>query len=487
MRVSKTQDKSRPNTWKIRWTANRKRWTVTWTGDAERVEEARRHIEHILVCRQAKHPLDGVTVQWLSSLPDSDHSKLVSPCGVQAREQATAAPTLNDLYVSFKAFKGSKKQSTLATYRRAWNSLRRRFGEDRRVDSVTSIDAELFVDWMTEHGNDRNKDVDGLDRNTVRRRTGICSQFFRHAIKLGWITENPFDGLATTVSANKERFYYVSDTEYKRLMDFSPNATMRAVIALSRQLGFRIPSEIKTLRWCDVDLSTSDPHLRITAPKTEHHDTRGVRKAPLLASVRPYMQDLWDLAQPGCETPMDSPVFPRFADASETAIRSAVLKIMKRAKIQPWPNLFSNCRKSAILDLLAAGHEVADVAEWVGNSPKTIWDFYVFARSENRRRAAAMPAPSDGEQPVKKQAPAEADSECGPICGPIQEDSHSVTPGQPCEKHGKNRGKGEMGRDQTEGQWALRDLNPRPPRCKRGRSRKPLIRKRVIQAPIEGI
>lgn len=65
-----------------------------------------------------------------------------------------------------------------------------------------------------------------------------------------------------------------------------------------------------------------------------------------------------------------------------------MLKVLKRAEIEPWPNLFSNERKSAITDLLQDGHDVVDVTAWVGNSPNTIWDFYAMATGENRRRAA---------------------------------------------------------------------------------------------------
>ena len=57
----------------------------------------------------------------------------------------------------------------------------------------------------------------------------------------------------------------------------------------------------------------------------------------------------------------------------------AFLKVLKRAEIEPWPNLFSNGRKSAITDLLQDGHDVVDVAAWIGNSPKTIWEFYAMA------------------------------------------------------------------------------------------------------------
>ncbi|TWT84028.1 hypothetical protein CA13_55030 [Planctomycetes bacterium CA13] len=101
---------------------------------------------------------------------------------------------------------------------------------------------------------------------------------------------------------------------------------------------------------------------------------RGLCSAPNPACLRPYLEDLATSAKPGIETPLSAVVFPRFMNTSDSAIRSAVDKILSRAGIEPWPNLFSNGRKSAITDLLAAKHDVVDVAAWVGNSPAVIWE-----------------------------------------------------------------------------------------------------------------
>ena len=467
MRVSTTADRSRPNTWRIRWTADGKRRSITWQGTESEAEETADHIAHLIVCESKGRPPHASTIVWLDGLPDGEYSKLVGIGGVEPRHhEGEHRPTVRELYDAFKAFKSDQKPTTLATYRRAWNAMKRHFGESRTLDSIDPIAAAEFVKWMKANGNDRDTTRTTLDRNTVRRRTGICRQMFRFAIKRGWIAENPFAELATTVSANPERFYYVSPGEYKRAIDFAQDATMRAVIALNRMIGLRVPSEIRTLKWSDVDLSHGDGHLRITATKTEHHDKRGIRTAPLLPDLRPYIQDLADLAEPGYTVPMDSPVFPRFTDASDSAIRSAVLKILKRAKVKPWPNLFSNGRKSAIIDLLAAGHDVVDVADWVGNSPKTIWDFYTFARAENRRRAASLPAPSDGKPEPPKTNDDQDDPECGPICGPKQAESGSRTGPQAIAKNEENPCFADDQGRQSTGQWALRDSNPRPLRCK---------------------
>ena len=456
-KVTKTANRGRVNIWRIRWTVNRKRETITWKGDEADAETARLHVSHLLDCDGRKQPPHRSTIDWLADLSDSDHCKLVGIGGTVAREQAVPAVTLRDLYDSFLASKSSMKESTKATYRQAWTVLSKRFGESRAIETITKADARAFRDWLAIEGNQRDKERDDLDVNTVRRRVGICRQIFKHGIESKWIADNPFKGIAAAVHANPERFHYVHPDDFQRAIDFAPDATMRAVIALNRLIGFRIPTEIKTLKWSDVDLSQDNGHLRIKAPKTEHHRNRGLRTAPVLPALRPYLEDLQTLASPGIETPLSAPVFPRFVETSDSAIRSAMLKILNGAGIAPWPNLFSNGRKSAITDLLAAGHHVADVAAWVGNSPAVIWDYYAMATEENRRRAAAG---GMGEKVVHDDA-----------CVPIRVPNQEVGPKRPEPSAPQNTDKKKPAESprhgENAGEWALRDSNPRPSRCKR--------------------
>ena len=470
-KVTKTANRGRVNIWRIRWTVDRKRKTITWKGSEDEAETARVHVAHLLDCDKRKQPPHRSTMDWLSQLSDSDHSKLVGIGGTVAREQAAPAVTLRVLYDSFLASKSSMKDATKATYRQAWTVLSKRFGESRAIETITTADARAFRDWLATEGNQRDNDREDLDVNTVRRRVGICRQIFKHGIESKWITENPFKGIAAAVHANPERFHYVRHDDFKRMIDFAPDATMRAVITLNRLIGCRIPTEIKTLKWSDVDLSEDNGHLRIKAPKTEHHRNRGLRTAPVLPALRPYLEDLQTLAQPGIETPLSAPLFPRFAETSDSAIRSAVLKIMGRAGIEPWPNLFSNGRKSAITDLLAAGHNVADVAAWVGNSPAVIWEYYAMATEESRRRAAAVRPKllsSDIDHPA--EGPAEElvhDESCVPIGVPNPGAGPSCPePSGPQNTDKKKPAESPRHRENAGG-WAMRDSNPRHSRCKR--------------------
>jgi hypothetical protein len=55
-KVSCIADRSRGNCWRLRWSQNRKRFTVTWTGDGDAAQMARGHVEHLLETGLAKLP-----------------------------------------------------------------------------------------------------------------------------------------------------------------------------------------------------------------------------------------------------------------------------------------------------------------------------------------------------------------------------------------------------------------------------------------------
>ena len=341
-------------------------------------------------CDERSKPPHRSTLDWLASLSDGDHAKLVGIGGTEARE-VEAVLTLKMLYDSFLESKASMKKSTKATYGQAWTVLSLRFGESRAIETITKAEARSFREWLAIEGNQR----EGRTPSGTRR-PRTAKEFGREtpvAAALGSAAKSSSTELNQSGSVKiRSRalpllsmqilsgFHYVPMETFSRTVDFAPDATMRAIIALNRLIGFRIPSEIKSLKWSDVDLSKDNGHLKIKAPKTEHHRKRGLRTAPILPTLRPYLEDLATLAQPGIETPLSAAVFPRFVNASDSAIRSAVEKILSRAGIEQWPKpvlATDESRRSLIYWLRSMTW--ADVAAWVGNSPAVIWEYYAMA------------------------------------------------------------------------------------------------------------
>src|SRR5262249_42560705 len=133
----------------------------------------------------------------------------------------------------------------------------------------------------------------------------------------------------------------------------APDAEWRLLIALSRFGGLRCPSEHLALEWRDVDWERS--RFLVRSPKT------GDRWVPIFPELRPYFDECFELAEEGTVH-----VITRYRDKNAN-LRTAFLKIIKRAGVKPWPKVFHNLRASRETEL-AAQFPIHVVCQWIGNS-----------------------------------------------------------------------------------------------------------------------
>ena len=142
-------------------------------------------------------------------------------------------------------------------------------------------------------------DHEKLADNTVRRRCGIAKQFFQAAVRRRLIAENPFVDLVAAVRRNDKRYYFITREEAQKVLDACPDAQWRLLFALSRFGGLRCPSEHLGLRWGDVDWERG--RITVHCPKTEHHAGGESRQIPIFPELRPYLEEVWEQAEPGTE------------------------------------------------------------------------------------------------------------------------------------------------------------------------------------------
>ena len=152
---------------------------------------------------------------------------------------------------------------------------------------------------------------------------------------------------------------------------------------MSRYGGLRVPSEVVRLTWQDVDFEAG--RLTINAKKTEHHEDGGVRFCPIFPELRPFLQTLYDQANPGIDCPMSTPVITRWRSGNQN-LRTAYEKLLKRAGVKQWPRLFHNQRASRQTELLAE-FPIKDVCSWIGNSEAVAMKHYAMAMSDSFERA----------------------------------------------------------------------------------------------------
>ncbi len=341
------------------------------------------HVEHLIGVQGSRGRIDKTTSEWLASIGAELRQKLIKADLIEPSPDDRGPVTLKAFLDDYCASRRDVKPSTQLTYQKTVRALLEYFGADRRLVSITAGDAESWRVWLATESNCRDSDRTDLADNTVRRRTGIARQFFRHAIKRKMITENPFAGLAAAVHGNSKRQHFVPAEIIIKALKHARCPQLRAVIALSRFGGLRCPSEVLALTWQDVDLEAG--RLTVRAPKTEHHEDGGLRFCPIFPELRPYLVALYDITNPGLDCPMSTPVITRWQDAGQN-LRTPFLKLLTRASIEAWPRLFHNMRATRQTELLA-DFPLPDVCDWLGNSQAVAMKHYAMATSDSFQRA----------------------------------------------------------------------------------------------------
>ena len=176
-----------------------------------------------------------------------------------------------------------------------------------------------------------------------------------------------------------------------------PDAQWKLLFALSRYGGLRCPSEHLRLKWADVDWEKN--RILVHSPKTERNDGGDCRFVPLFPELRPYLLEAFEQAEEGTEY-----VITRCRD-SKTNLRTQMERIIKWARVKPWPKLFHNLRASRESEFMRE-YDPATVCKWIGNSPAVAAKHYAMSvdLDDDFQRAAGRPCGGGG-------------TECGTVSG----------------------------------------------------------------------
>src|SRR5262249_43919720 len=115
--------------------------------------------------------------------------------------------------------------------------------------------------------------------------------------------------------------------------------------------------------------------------------------------LRKYLEECFDLADPGTVH-----VISRYRDPSAN-LRTQLLRIIKRAGVQPWPKLFHNLRASRETEL-AADYPIHVVCAWIGNTERIaakhylqVTDDYFESASQGGAKSGALAAQKAAQSP----------------------------------------------------------------------------------------
>ncbi len=337
-----------------------------------RLQTIKNYMDDVVTAKKLGVRLEERTIEWLSRLDTETYCR-IAEAGLVKPRQAVNPQTVKAFIVDFLSKKAFCKKNTKRNYLRT-ASLLTDFLGDLELSCVTPGLADEYKEHL----------LANYSPATVGREVKRARQFFESACRHRLISENPFANLQPPSQVNTSRNQHVSAEDIHRVIEACPSCEWRALIAMARFAGLRIPSEITALKWEDINFETR--RITIHSPKTEHHTGGESRVIPIFKKLQPFLSDLWESCDEG-----EVYVFPRLRQQEN--LRTQLLRIIKRACVNRWPRLFQNLRASCESDLAREYGAVA-ACEWIGNSLTVASQHYLHLTDLDFDRATGIDQPA---------------------------------------------------------------------------------------------
>ena len=336
------------------------------------------HVETIISCRLAgQSAFPSETSAWLGKLPDDTLLKL-DKAGLVSFQRYT----LGELWETFRKQKKGVKQSTLVVYDYVEHRL---FSYFDRTTYLRRLSSEHFENWKTFLKTDYRspRDNEPLSEATVAGSITKVKAVFNWAIKEKWITkdQDPLQGVGRGSFASRVEFREMTMDDYRLLLAFCPCQEWRVIIALAR-IGALRPGEILLLRWADIDWEKK--RVRVTSPKTEHHEGKESRIVPLFWELRVELERLFqDAFSEGKEF-----VINRYRPGQNMV--KPFSDIVKKAGLEPFLRPFDSMREIRATEIYYE-YGAINESRWVGHSKKIAEKCYVKTLDSHIEHAARQP------------------------------------------------------------------------------------------------
>jgi integrase len=367
--------------------------------NAERIRDK---VEQLVEHAVTGTPLDSDASRWVASLDDKFHAKLVKAGLADSRidqqptskaDELVTDQCLESFLDSYIEKRTDVKLSTLTFYGHTKRNLVDYFGADRPISAITEGDADDFRRYLIR---------ELPSEATVNRRCGTAKTFFKAAVRHRLIPSNPFHDLEASPKSNASRLRFIDRETIDLIITCAPDAEWRLIIALARYGGLRIPSEALSLRWNDIDFERE--RIRVTAPKTAHHDGRGVREIPMFPELVVPLREAFEAAIDGAEYVISRHRPQAIIDNSGhwryVNLRTQFMKIIRRAGFEPWPKPFQNLRSTRETEL-AETYPLHVVCAWIGNTERIAAKHYLQVTDDHFASAANSESSETVRKPVR--------------------------------------------------------------------------------------
>ena len=189
-------------------------------------------------------------------------------------------------------------------------------------------------------------------------------------------------GIARGSFVNRENDRIINMEEYAKLLDACPNQEWRTIIALARIGGLRCPSELKRLRWTDINWAEN--RFLVRASKTERYAGQGERIVPLFPELRTELNRHDSLD----ETEGNEFVIEQYQGTS-WRLGAVFQRIAHRAGLGTIKRPYDNMRMSRSNEVLARWGEIKE-SLWIGHSTKVMKEHYLYLSDSDFMEAAEV-------------------------------------------------------------------------------------------------
>jgi len=327
-------------------------------------------VSALVAAKLSQRPLDSDIARWVANLGDDLAGKLAEQGLIERRASATLGDFLSSYIEGRKVDVG---KATIDNFRQLERNIVAFLGSERDLRSITEGDADDFRQAICERYADA----------TVAKLVKKARQVFKAAQRRRLCETNPFAEVKAGSERNDSRKHFVSREITAQVIDACPDAEWRLIVALARYGGLRTPSELLRLRLDDIDWAGQT--FTVTSPKTRKQG-KPWRVVPLFPELQPYLLEIAENAPEGAEY-----VINRYRD-SNSNLRTQLLRIIKRAGVEPWPRLFQNLRASCETEL-ANRFPLHVVTAWLGNTPSVADKHYLQVTPEHFAQAVAVDTP----------------------------------------------------------------------------------------------
>ena len=330
--------------------------------------------------------------EWLKKIPEPLYRKVQDLGLVGNRAHDMLVPQALDAFIQNQG--QGKTQGTLKVWNRAKTHCEQFFASYtiRNVDVSAAQGLRRYLLKLP------GKQGGTMAEATVRKTCGVMSMVMDQAIREGVITHNPFKLGKVPISAgrNRAREVYVSKADVLQVIQHASDHEDRCVIGLSRFGGLRIPSEIKNLRWSDVDWERRE--LKVISPKTAGCG-KGTRVVPLFP-------ELFDLLEKAHDSMGEESEFILPTLRIHTNLNVRLRRLIEGAGVEPYPKVTHNLRASCVSDW-SREYPTSEVAEWAGHTEIVLHNHYLRNVNSNHASQAALKAASKAQA---KESQSDGDS-----------------------------------------------------------------------------